>query len=338
MWILWLSFLVLILALLALDLGVFHKKAHIESVREAAGWSAFWIAIGLGFAGVIYLIYEHHWFGAKLLEGADRHAVGGGEAVMQYITGYLLEKSLSVDNLFIIALIFTSFRVPPQHQHRVLFWGIVGALVFRGLMILGGVWLVHRFVWIFYIFGAYLVYAGIKIFFHKESDDHVSRNHPAVRLARRFLPFAEGPHGGHFLRLEKGRWVLTELFVVLLVIEVTDVAFAVDSVPAVLAITTDPFIVITSNVFAILGLRALYFVLAGMLNTFHYLKLALGVLLAYIGVKLMLHSVFKIPTLVSLGVILGLMTLGVVASLWFQSKDPGGEDRRDASAPPPGAP
>jgi tellurite resistance protein TerC len=327
MWILWAGFLLLILALLALDLGVFHKTSHTDSIREALGWSAFWIAIGLSFSGIIYLVYEHHWFGATLLEGADLHAVGGGEAVVQYLTGYLLEKSLSVDNLFVIALIFSTFKVAPEHQHRVLFWGIVGALVFRGLMILGGVWLVHRFTWIFYIFGAYLVYAGIKIFFHKD-DDSDPRQHPAVKLARRVLPFADGPHDGHFSRVENGKRVFTELLVVLLVIEVTDVVFAVDSVPAVLAITTDPFIVITSNVFAILGLRSLYFVLAGMLSSFHYLKLALGVLLAYIGVKLMLHSVFKIPTLLSLAVIVALVTAGVVASLVL----PGGKEK---AAPPP---
>jgi tellurite resistance protein TerC len=329
MWVLWLAFLVLILALLALDLGVFHKEAHVESIREAAGWSVFWVALGLSFSGVIYLVYEQHWLGATLFEGADHHAVDGSEAAVQYVTGYLLEKSLSIDNLFVIALIFTSFRVPRQHQHRVLFWGIVGALVFRGAMIFGGIWLVNRFVWIFYFFGAYLVYAGIKIFLHKESTDVDPREHLAVRFVRRLLPVAKGPHEGHFTRLENGRRAITELLVVLLVIELTDVMFAVDSVPAVLAITTDPFIVVTSNVFAILGLRALYFVLAGMLNSFRYLKLTLGVLLAYIGVKLMLHSVFKIPTLVSLGVILGLVTIGVVASIVFPS---GREGDGDGSA------
>lgn len=326
MLILWAGFVFLVLALLALDLGVFHKNAHSDSIGQALGWSAFWISLGLAFSGVIYLIYQYHWFGAALQVGQDHHGVGGGEAVIQYLTGYLLEKSLSVDNLFVMALIFRSFQVKRDHQHRVLFWGIVVVLVFRAGMISGGVWLVHHFTWIFYVFGAYLVYAGIKIFVHNEDDDRDPQDHPAVRLVRGFLPMSTAPHGGHFSRIENGRRVFTNLLVVLLVIEISDVVFAVDSVPAVLAITTDPFIVLTSNVFAILGLRSLYFVLAGMLNSFYYLKLALGVLLAFIGVKLILHNWLNIPNLLSLGIIVALVTTGVLLSLWL----PGG---REKSAP-----
>jgi tellurite resistance protein TerC len=311
---LWAGFVLLVLALLALDLGVLHRRPRRESIRQAAAWSVFWISLGLAFAGVIYAVYEHHWLGASLVGAGAAGRPEGTEAVVQYVTGYLLEKSLSIDNLFVIALVFTSFRVSPEHQHRVLFWGIVGALFFRGAMIFGGVWLVRHFTWIFYLFGAYLIFAGAKILVVPGDGTHAAE-HWSVRWARRILPVAAGPHDGRFVTRVDGRLAITELVVALLTIELTDVVFAVDSVPAVLAITTEPFVVVTSNVFAILGLRALYFVLAGMLASFRYLRVALAVLLAYIGAKMVLHDVVRIPNLLSLGIILGLVAAGVIASV-----------------------
>jgi tellurite resistance protein TerC len=310
---LWIGFFVLIIALLALDLGVFHRRSHAIGVREAMGWTLFWIALGLAFCGPVYLIYEHHWFGAAVAPGGDLVS-DGAQAVVRYLTAYLLEKSLSVDNIFVISMLFSSFRVPARHQHRVLFWGIVGALVARGAMIGGGIWLVTRFTWIFYVFGAYLGYAGVKLLLarHEEGEARPSR---LGRVIRRVLPVARGDHGGRFTTRVRGRFAFTELMLALIAVELTDVVFALDSIPAVLAITAEPFIVVTSNVFAILGLRALYFVLAEMISRFRYLKLALAGLLIYIGLKMILHSLIKIPNLVSLGVVLGALVLGVVASL-----------------------
>lgn len=316
---LWVGFVVLVLGLLALDLGVLHRGAHVDSIGRATGWSVFWIGLGLAFSGVIYMVYEGHWLGAALHDGPAGAAAGGWEALVDYLTAYLLEKSLSIDNLFVIALIFASFGVAPEHQHRVLFWGIVGALVLRGAMILGGVWLVRQFEWILYVFGVYLVYAGARIAFAKHSTAGPG-GHWSVRLARRILPIASGPHGGRFTTRENGRFHFTELVIVLFTVELTDVVFAVDSVPAVLAITTEPFLVITSNVFAILGLRALYFVLAGMITSFRFLKPALALLLVYVGGKMIAHDHVHIPNLVSLGVILGVVAIGVVASLLFPAR------------------
>lgn len=320
---LWIGFFALIIMLLVLDLGVFHRKSHAISIREAMGWTLFWIALGLAFCGPVYLIYEHHWFGASIAP-AGGLVTGGAQAVVRYITAYLLEKSLSVDNIFVISMLFTSFRVPAQHQHRVLFWGIVGALMARGAMIAGGVWLVHSFSWIFYVFGAYLGYAGIKLLVSKHDEEGSGPESSwSTRLLRRVLPVASGDHGGRFTTRVDGKFAFTELMLALVAVELTDVVFAVDSIPAVLAITTEPFIVVTSNVFAILGLRSLYFVLADMISRFRYLKLALAGLLIYIGVKMILHTWVKIPNLVSLGVVLGVLVLGVVASLLAGQREPG---------------
>ena len=303
------GFVALVLALLALDLGVFHRKAHVVSVREALGWSAFWIALGLAFAGFIYAGYENHWLGLGLtpdlmtlspqaVEGVGVVYNDGGSAAVKYVTGYLVEKSLAVDNIFVIAMIFGFFAVPPIYQHRVLFWGIVGALVMRGAMIAVGAQLIQRFTWIIYVFGAFLILTGVKMLFLKVDETDPNRN-LVVRLTRRLFPITERFHGQHFFvragsaasheapvpgaaeetdrvvdAARPGVLLATPLFLALVMVEFTDLIFAVDSIPAIFAITADPFLVFTSNVFAILGLRSLYFALAGMIDQFRYLKVA----------------------------------------------------------------
>jgi len=308
---LWLGFGALIVVLLMLDLGVFHRHAHAVSWKEAGVWTLIWISIGLAFTGVVYMVYEGHW---GQLPVARQPGSSGADAALLYLTGYVLEESLSVDNIFVIAMIFRAFRVDARYRHRVLFWGIVGAVVLRAAMIFGGAWLVHRFSWVFYIFGAYLMYTGIALFTQKEEnmDPEHSR---FIRLARRLLPVATGDHGSHLTVVENGRRVVTRLGLVLIAVEGTDVIFALDSIPAILAITTDSFIVFTSNIFAILGLRSLYFVLESMIGRFRHLKIALAFVLVFIGVKMLLHSVYTLPNLVSLGVILGAVTVGVLSSL-----------------------
>lgn len=307
---LWLGFTALVVILLVLDLGVFHRHAHEVTLREASLWTVVWITLGLSFTGLVYLIYDGHWFGAQLAGGST----SAGQAALLYLTGYVLEKSLSVDNIFVISMIFRTFRVESRYRHRVLFWGIVGAIVLRAAMILGGAWLVHRFAWVFYIFGLYLAYTGVKLFMDKgaEADPESSA---FIRYARRFLPVAHQDHGSHLVARENGRTVLTRLGLVLIAVEGTDVIFALDSIPAILAITTDSFIVFTSNIFAILGLRSLYFILEGMMGRFRYLQVALAFVLVFIGAKMLLHDVFILPNLISLGVILGAVTTGVLASL-----------------------
>jgi tellurite resistance protein TerC len=307
----WLGFTALVVLLLALDLGIFHRHAHEVSLREAGIWTVVWIALGLSFSGVVYLIYSGYWFDAPSANGAS---TSPGQAVLLYVTGYVLEESLSVDNIFVISLIFRAFRVEPQYRHRVLFWGIVGAILLRAVMILGGAWLVHRFAWVFYIFGLYLAYTGVKLYLDKGAE--ADPEHSAfIRLARRLLPVARESHGPHLVARENGRTVLTRLGLVLIAVEGTDVIFALDSIPAILAITTDSFIVFTSNIFAILGLRSLYFILEGMMGRFRYLQVALAFVLVFIGAKMLLHAVYVFPNLVSLGVILGAVTVGVLASL-----------------------
>jgi tellurite resistance protein TerC len=315
---LWLGFTALVVLLLVLDLGVFHRNAHEVSLREASVWTVVWITLGLSFTGIVYLIYKGHWFGAELTNG---NATGGaGQAALLYVTGYVLEKSLSVDNIFVISVIFRTFRVEPRFRHRVLFWGIIGAIVLRAGMILGGAWLVHRFAWVFYVFGLYLAYTGVKLFLEKgtEVDPETSA---FIRLARRFLPVARQDHGPHLIAREGNRQVLTRLGLVLVAVEGTDVIFALDSIPAILAITTDSFIVFTSNIFAILGLRSLYFILEGMMGRFRHLQVALAFVLVFIGAKMLLHDLFVFPNLVSLGVILGAVTVGVLASLLSDRAD-----------------
>jgi tellurite resistance protein TerC len=296
----WVLFNLFIIGLLALDLGVLNRRAHHIKSAEALRWCAFWVALALGFNLLVYF-----WLGS--------------EVALQFLTGYLIEYSLSIDNIFVFILIFSYFRVPSKYQHRVLFWGILGALILRATLILTGVGLLHAFEWVFYVFGAFLVYSGIKFIMYKEENFDPERN-PALRLARRLMPVAEGDHGNHFFTRLNGKLHATELFIVLIVIETTDLVFALDSIPAILAITQDAFVVYTSNVFAILGLRSLYFALAGIMELFRYLKYGLSIVLIFIGLKMCLSGVLEIPILVSLGVVVGVIAGSVFASLLLQPR------------------
>jgi tellurite resistance protein TerC len=298
---LWIGFTAFVLAILAIDLGVFHRKAHAVSMREALAWTAVWIGLALAFNVGVYA-----WFGP--------------ERALEFLTGYLIEKALSVDNLFVFLVLFSYFAVPARLQHRVLFWGILGALVMRAGFILAGTALIQKFHWVIYIFGAFLVFTGIKLLLHREEGIHPERN-PMLKLFRRVVRSVPDYRGASFVVKETGRWYATPLLMVLVVVEATDIVFAVDSIPAIFAITTDPFIVFTSNIFAILGLRALYFLLAGMIGRFQYLKVGLGLVLAFVGAKMLLVDVIKVPIAVSLGVVGGLLGLSVAASLLFPAKD-----------------
>lgn len=292
----WVIFNLFVLAMLALDLGVFNRKAHVIRFREALGWTIFWISLALGFNA--YLYYE---FGPQM----------GHE----FLAGYLLEKSLSVDNIFVFIMLFTYFSIAPKYQHRLLFWGILGALLLRGAMIAAGAALIARFDWILYVFGGLLIVTGIKMAIHDPAEADPSEGF-VYRLARRLLPVAEGDYGQKFFIKKDGKTYVTTMFVVLLVVETTDVLFAIDSIPAVFAVTENPFIVYTSNVFAILGLRALYFLLAGVMDMFRYLKYGLALVLGFVGVKMLLgHSEYKISINVSLTVIAAILVLSVIVSL-----------------------
>jgi tellurite resistance protein TerC len=286
----WIGFIVFVLAMLALDLGVFHRHSHVVRIPEALMWSAAWIALALSFSVFVYFGYENHWLGL----GAGIDVVGGrvndgASATLKYLTGYVIEKSLSMDNIFVIALLFGFFAVPGIYQHRVLFWGILGALILRGAMIGLGAQLISRYHWILYVFGVFLIITAVKMLIMRTDETDPSKN-LVLRLVKRWLPVTDRYDGPHFLVRggPAGRWALTPLAVALVVVEATDVVFAVDSIPAIFAVTADPFLVFTSNVFAILGLRSLYFALAGMMDKFRYLKLALAVVLAVVGVKMLL--------------------------------------------------
>ncbi|MGZ8247117.1 TerC/Alx family metal homeostasis membrane protein [Methylomagnum sp.] len=308
----WIGFVLLVLLLITLDLAVFHRKAHAVGVKEALLMSGVWIGLALLFNGFLYFAYEHRWLG--LAPGGD--IADGGEAAALFFTGYVLEKSLSVDNLFVIALIFSYFRVPPEQQHRVLYWGILGALAMRAGMILAGALLIRRFHWTLYVFGVFLIFTAIRMLRAGHESD--LQNNRLVRLARRWLPVTDEYHGQHFTVRVAGQRKFTPLALALLLVEASDLVFAVDSIPAIFAITDDPFIVFTSNVFAILGLRSLYFALAGMLAKFHYLKLSLAVLMALVGVKMLLKdSLHEVPhlTYFTLGAIAVVLLAGVLASL-----------------------
>jgi tellurite resistance protein TerC len=293
---LWIGFNAFILAMLALDLGVFHRKSHVVSLKESLTWTCVWVMLALAFnAGV--------W-----------HFAGSGKA-LEFFTGYVIEKSLSVDNVFVFALLFSYFAVPPVYQHKVLFWGILGALLMRAVMIAAGAALIAKFAWIIYVFGGFLILTGIKMIVKREEEIHPERN-PLVRWFKKLMPVTPEYRGDKFFVRENGLRMATPLFVVLLLVEFTDLIFAVDSIPAIFAVTKDPFIVYTSNVFAILGLRSLYFALAGVMDKFHYLKIGLGVVLSFVGVKMILaHTAWKIDTLVSLGVIVAILATSVVWSL-----------------------
>ena len=296
-----------VLAVLAIDLGIFNKKAHAASVREAATWSAVWITLSLGFAGLILHLY-------------------GKQPALEFVTGYLIEYSLSVDNIFVIVLIFSYFWIPEKYQHRVLFWGIIGALLMRGAMIGAGAILIQQFHWIIYVFGVFLVFTGVRMATHDEGDIEPEAN-PILRLVRRMLPITHDYRGQEFfvkeppVRGAPPAIMATPLFVVLVLVETTDLIFAVDSIPAIFAVTKDPFLVYTSNVCAILGLRSLYFLLAGVINKFHLLKLGIAAVLTFVGVKMLVSSVYEIPIHISLLVIIGVLATSVVASIVFPKAD-----------------
>lgn len=311
----WSAFFALVVALLALDLFVFHRKPGEVSLRAAVGWTAFWIALGLLFSFVVYAVYEHRFQGFQIdRTGVDAGVSDGWLAVMRYLTAYVVEKSLSLDNIFVMVAVFRGFNVPARDQHRVLFWGILGAIVARAVLLATGVWLVRQFTWTFYIFGAILAVTGIRILV-KKPDEEGPQEGRMVAFLRRHLPIAKGDHPGAFVTVENGKLVLTTLALALVVIEISDLIFAVDSVPAVLSVSTDTFILVTSNVFAILGLRSLYFVLAQMILRFRYLEPAMALLLVTIGAKMLLHDLVEVPNLVSLVAILGIVTAGILASI-----------------------
>jgi tellurite resistance protein TerC len=316
---LWIGFIALVLGMLALDLGVLNRKAHTISTRAALLWSALCVALALAFNGLIYFLYHYHWLGVGLSFG---HKLAGHEAAMQFFTGWVIEQSLSLDNIFVIALIFGYFHVPRKYQHRTLFWGIIGALVMRGVMIAVGVAMLRRFEWIIYVFGVLLLATAVKMLRSEDEKIEPDRN-PLVRLARRLYPVSPTFEGERFFTRVDGRRAITPLFLVLLVIESSDVLFAVDSIPAVFGVTRDPFIVFTSNVFAILNLRSLYFVLAAMLEKFRFLKLSLVMVLAYVGVKMLISNHVEIPTGLSLGVVGALLGSGALASIIWPARGHG---------------
>ncbi|HEX8914274.1 MAG TPA: TerC family protein [Humisphaera sp.] len=365
----WIGFIALVLAFLALDLGVFHRKAHVVSVKEALVWSAVWVTMGLLFGAFVYFGYDRHWMGLglspdgrtplDLMAVTPANPLGeltGPTAAVKYLTGYVIEKSLSVDNIFVIVMIFSFLAVPAMYQHRVLFWGILGALLMRGVMIGVGATLVVRFSWVLYLFAAFLIVTAIKMLFLKGGEPDPSKN-VLVRWVKRLWPVTDKFHGEHFFvraggaashesatpgaaaeadpaveALEKskpGTWMVTPLFLALLMVEFTDLIFAVDSIPAIFAITTDPFLVFTSNVFAILGLRSLYFALAGLVDKFRYLKVSLAVVLLVVGVKMLTHGWLKAAlgeffNFYVLGVVLLILAAGVVASVIANRRDGGG--------------
>lgn len=313
----WIGFIALILVFLALDLGVFHKNTHEVNVQQALIWTGIWIVISLLFNVVIYFMYEHHWLGIGLHIG---HNVDGSEAALKFFTGYILEKSLSMDNIFVIAMIFSYFKVELRYQHDVLFWGILGALIMRGVMIGAGVFLIEHFAAVNYFFGGFLLYSAVKMLIARPETIEPNNNF-LVKFIRRLYPVGDYDGGKFFTKLN-GRRAITPLFIVLLVVETTDLMFALDSIPAIFALTTDPFIIFTSNIFAILGLRSLYFALAALMDKFRYLKMSLVFILAFVGVKMLLVHHFQFPTFVSLSVILGILVVGIVASLIGAHKDP----------------
>jgi tellurite resistance protein TerC len=384
----WVGSLGLILFVLALDLGVFHRKSRVVEVKEALRWTAVWAALGMAFGALVYVAYDRHWGGLGLLSAeqaaraaelppdrrgevfVDRWAVApdnphglldGAAALTKYVTGYLVEKSLAVDNIFVIALIFSYLAVPPRYQHRVLFWGILGALAMRGVMIAAGAELIQSYQWVIYVFGGFLILTGIKMLLIQGHDDPTQSW--VVRAVKRVFPVTDRFHGEHFFvragsgashepptagaeperdeaveRMERARpgaLMITPLFLALILVEFTDVVFAVDSIPAIFAVTTDPFLVFTSNAFAILGLRSLYFALAGLMERFHYLKVSLAVLLGVVGLKMMFHKWLKEALgddvhFYLLGVTLLILASGVIASLVSGTRPEGPAPRADA--------
>jgi tellurite resistance protein TerC len=296
--ILWIVFGIVVLVMLALDLSVFNRKAHVIELKEALMWIAMWVGLALLFdLGVYFLL--------------------GSEMAMKFLAGYLVEESLSVDNLFVFLLIFLYFNVPPADRHRVLYWGILGAVLMRGIFISAGLLIVGKLEWVIYLFGAFLIYTAIRIFRKKEQVEELHpESNPIVRLFCRFMPFTNDYQEDRFFIKREGRWLATPLIIVLVAIETTDIVFAVDSIPAVLSITLEPFIVYTSNIFAILGLRAIFFALAAVIQRWRYLSYGLSVLLAFLGCKMLFSWLFKVPTAISLGAVVGILAVSAIASAW----------------------
>ncbi len=306
--IIWISFFVIVLFILILDLGVFNKTPHIISTKEATKWTAIWVSISFLFSGVIYWIYNNNY-----IDNPDQ--LKPINASVKFITGYLIELSLSVDNIFVIAIIFAAFKIPQKYQHRVLFWGILGAIFFRGLMIFFGVMLVNKFKWTTYFFGAFLLYTALKMLFAGEDDKFEPKKSFVYKSLKKIMPISNHIDQEHFFVKRRHITAATPLFVALVVIEVMDVVFAIDSVPAILAITNDPFLVFSSNIFAILGLRSMYFFLANMLEKFSYLEYSLIAILSFVGLKMLLHDFIKLPEWVSLAFIAVALITGIVVSL-----------------------
>ena len=318
----WAGFIVLIVLLLALDLGVLNRKDHVIGTREALAWTALWVTVAMLFNVAIYFMYEQHWLGIGHTLG---HETGGRKAAIDFFTGYLLEKSLSLDNIFVIALIFSYFRVPLKYQHRVLFWGILGALIMRGAMIAAGSALILSFSWAVYLFGGFLIITALRMAFTSDEAPNLDENR-LVMLATRLYPVTKELHGHSFFAEMDGKRAITPLLLVLLLVESSDVAFAVDSIPAIFGVTHDPFLVFTSNIFAILGLRSLYFVVAGLLDKFHYLKVSLVFILGFVGVKMILSHHVDIPSWISLMIIGGVLVIGTLASYIRASQEEPDDD------------
>lgn len=317
----WILFIVLILIFLALDLGVFNKDPHIISSKEASKWTAIWFTLSMLFSGVVYWLYSTDYV-------LNPTQIKPSVAAMKFITGYLIELSLSIDNIFVIALIFASFKIPKKYQHRVLFWGILGAIVFRGLMIYFGVLIINKFTWATYIFGAFLLFTAIKMLFTKDDDEFDPKKSIVYKILGKIIPISTHTEKEHFFtKTERGN-AATPLFVALIIIEVMDVVFAVDSVPAILAITSDPFIVFSSNIFAILGLRSLYFFLANMLEKFSHLEYSLIAILSFVGLKMIFHDYIEVPEWASLGFIALSLIIGVVVSLQISKSETISENKK----------
>lgn len=310
----WVIFLSIIAVLLALDLGVFNKNAHMITHKEAAKWTAFWVSLSLLFSGILYWLFAHQHIDNPLGYTPET-------AFSKYLQAYLLELSLSVDNIFVIAVIFKSFSIPQKYQHRVLFWGIIGAVVFRALMIFFGIWLINKVDWIIYVFGAFLIFTAIKMAVSKEEGEFNPKDSFVFKWVRKIMPITQQIHGQKLVVKKMGIWAGTPLLLALIVIEFTDILFALDSIPAVLAITEDPFIVFSSNIMAILGLRSMYFFLANVMDKFAYIKYSLVVILLFVGVKMLLHDYVKnnaidVPEWLSLSVILVSLASGILYSLY----------------------
>ncbi len=304
----WILFLGLVFIILALDLGVFNKTPHIINTKEASKWTAIWVSLSLSFSGVIYWLYSSQNI-------ANPENLKPAVAAMKFVTGYLIELSLSIDNIFVIAVIFAAFKIPQKYQHRVLFWGILGAIIFRGLLIFFGVALIHRFEWITYVFGVFLIFTALKMLFSKGEESFDPKNSLVYKIIGKIFPItSETDKEKFFIQTAKGK-AATPLFVALIIIEIMDVIFAIDSVPAILAITSDPFLVFSSNIFAILGLRSMYFFLSNMLEKFSYLEYSLVAILTFVGLKMILHDYIKLPEWASLSFIVIALVTGVVVSL-----------------------